>query len=110
MLCLVFARIACSALLTGSARRVEFPLFCAPLFDLYDLMFAATSGRFTPTIADSLLRMGYGHVYGSLGEEPVVWGVTYGATMESRTYCIAHALFIWILELLEKAILSIYYT
>ena len=60
--------------LTGSARRVEFPLFCAPLFDLYDLMFAATSGRFTPTIADSLLRMGYGHVYGSLGEEPVVWG------------------------------------
>ncbi|MBS6347132.1 FAD:protein FMN transferase [Alloscardovia omnicolens] len=60
--------------LTGSARRVEFPLFCAPLFDLYDLMFAATSGRFTPTIADSLLRMGYGHVYGWLGDEPVVWG------------------------------------
>ncbi len=43
----------------------EFPEYASALFDIYDAMVEATDGRFTPAVADNLVRWGYGPNWGS---------------------------------------------
>ncbi|MFD0704681.1 FAD:protein FMN transferase [Alloscardovia venturai] len=49
----------------GGPFEISFPSYAADLFDLYDALFQATSGKVTPTIADALIRLGYGQSYNS---------------------------------------------
>ena len=37
----------------------DFPDWCAPLFDLYDALFSATSGAIDPCVGEDLIRLGY---------------------------------------------------
>lgn len=37
----------------------DFPDWCAPLFDLYDALFSATSGAIDPCVGEDLTRLGY---------------------------------------------------
>ncbi|TCD54183.1 FAD:protein FMN transferase [Alloscardovia theropitheci] len=45
---------------TSHAFFVDFPPYASHLFDIYDALFSITNGRFTPAVADDLIRLGYG--------------------------------------------------
>ncbi|WP_418969408.1 FAD:protein FMN transferase [Alloscardovia omnicolens] len=63
-----------SALAGSDESSVEFPEYAVPLFDIYDVMFAASGGTFTPTVAEHLVRMGYGHNFFDVPSQTAQWG------------------------------------
>ena len=44
---------------TEHGGSFDFPDWCAPLFDLYDALFSATSGAIDPCVGEDLIRLGY---------------------------------------------------
>ncbi|WP_018142980.1 FAD:protein FMN transferase [Alloscardovia criceti] len=74
-----FSRFQADSLLSQMTQHREFsalfPPYAAQLFDIYDALYRATDGRFTPTVAEDLVRLGYGEDFGVEATSRATWGV-----------------------------------